>query len=439
MKGVWAARCMGVLGLLVLGACGEQELILEGQREELRAILGEEVAPEPLNAGPVTLPAPAVARAWTHQAGAPDHNPGHVTLAANPRQIWSTSIGAGDKRRFRIAAQPVSDGTRIYAMDSRSVVTAVSTAGDVLWQTNLTPPTERAESAAGGGLAVAGGRVYATTGFGTLVALDATSGAEIWSHNFQSIASGAPTAAGGLVYAVTRNGIGWALDTSNGRVRWTVPGLSSAAGILGGPSPAVTADGLAVFAFPSGEVAAVDAATGAGRWRGIIAGQRLEPVASGIADVTGDPVIAGNIVLAGTHGGRSAAFDRLTGQELWLSEEGAMAAPAVAGGAAFQVTDRNALIRVDLATGATVWSTPLPLFRTTRPRRFDALFAHFGPILAGGRLVVASDDGALRFFNPSTGALMGEVPLPGGAASDPIVVAGTLYVVTEAGRLVAFR
>lgn len=423
-----------------LTACSERELILPGEREDVRSILpggaGVELATD---AGAASLPPIEVARAWTHQAGAPDHNPGHVGLAAVPSLQWSTDIGAGDARRARITASPVSDGTRIYTMDSRSVITAVSTTGQVVWSADVTPPGDRSDSAFGGGLALSGGRLYATTGFGTLVALDATTGAQVWSHNFRSAASGAPTAVGNLVYAVTRNGLGWALDASNGRVAWTVPGIETDAGILGGPSVAVSSDGLAVFPFSSGDLAGVDAATGETRWRSIIAGRRLEPVAARINDMTGDPVIASDIVVAGTHGGRSAAFDRTTGQEVWRSDEGAMAAPVVTGNSIFQVTDRNALVRLERSTGLIVWSQPLPKFRSERPRRFEALFAHFGPILAGGRLVVASDDDALRFYDPSTGALTGQINLPGGAASDPIVVGGTLYVVSENGRLHAFR
>ncbi|MGB1006987.1 MAG: hypothetical protein ACPGVX_07405, partial [Thalassobaculaceae bacterium] len=35
-----------------------------------------------------------------------------------------------------------------------------------------------------------------------------------------------------------------------------------------------------------------------------------------------------------------------------------------------------------------------------------AVYAHYGPVLAGGRLVVASSDGVLRFFTPESGALV---------------------------------
>ncbi|MEO8532087.1 MAG: PQQ-binding-like beta-propeller repeat protein, partial [Deltaproteobacteria bacterium] len=67
------------------------------------------------------------------------------------------------------------------------------------------------------------------------------------------------------------------------------------------------------------------------------------------------------------------------------------------------------------------------------------VYAHYGPILAGGRLLVASNDGVLRMFSPESGALIGQTELPGGAASNPVIVGGTLYVVNQNGQLLAYR
>ena len=61
------------------------------------------------------------------------------------------------------------------------------------------------------------------------------------------------------------------------------------------------------------------------------------------------------------------------------------------------------------------------------------------PILAGGRLWVASGDGLLRAFSPVNGALLAEVPLPGGAAAPPAVAGGVMYVVSGDGKLLAFQ
>jgi outer membrane protein assembly factor BamB len=111
----------------------------------------------------------------------------------------------------------------------------------------------------------------------------------------------------------------------------------------------------------------------------------------------------------------------------------------LAGRAVFAVSDTSNLIRLSKDDGTLIWSTPLPKFTKKSVKSRAKIHAHFGPILAGGRLILASSDGLIRQFNPSDGTLLSTVELPAGAASAPIVVNGTLYVLSTKGDLLAFR
>tara|TARA_R100000750_G_scaffold27998_1_gene17835 strand:- start:799 stop:1152 length:354 start_codon:yes stop_codon:yes gene_type:complete len=72
-----------------------------------------------------------------------------------------------------------------------------------------------------------------------------------------------------------------------------------------------------------------------------------------------------------------------------------------AGDSVFFVTDLNELVRLDSDTGQEIWKRDLPGYEPKRNpnRRRDGSFANHGPVLAGGRLIVASTDGK---FVPST-------------------------------------
>ena len=109
----------------------------------------------------------------------------------------------------------------------------------------------------------------------------------------------------------------------------------------------------------------------------------------------------------------------------------------------YLVSDLGALVRVDADTGEIVWTVQMPelypnpgLFGRGKPFR---AITYYGPILAGGRLWVASGDGLLRAFSPADGALLAELALPGGAAAAPAVAGGVMYVTTRDGRLLAFQ
>lgn len=54
-------------------------------------------------------------------------------------------------------------------------------------------------------------------------------------------------------------------------------------------------------------------------------------------------------------------------------------------------------------------------------------------------MIVASNDGVLRSFDPVSGGLTGTTQIPGGATTAPVVAGGTLYVVSTKGQLHAFR
>ena len=427
--------------LLALAACGSEDPLLPGAREDVRSSFGPAVigAAEDVAAAtvPIALPAPRRRADWPLRVGDPSNDPGHATLSAAPVLAWSVDIGQGNTLRQRIATDPVSDGARVYAMDARAGVTATTLGGGAVWRRSLVPAGERAVDASGGGLAVAGGTLYATTGYGELHAIDAATGGTRWVQRLDAPLT-SPKPVGDLVYIVSRDARAWAIDVASGRIRWEVPAAPSAAVSATAPAAAVT-DRLAIFPYGSGELIAASRETGIRVWGATVSGRRGGVAYNDIGDITGDPVVKDGRVIAGTTAGRIVALDLATGARLWTARDGAVSPLAAAGGSVFAVTDRAQLVRLDAATGATIWRTDLPFYTNRRVARRDAVVAHFGPVLAGGRLWVASSDGALRGFDPAAGALGVAVPLPGGAASRPIAVQDALFVVGRRGTLNAFR
>jgi outer membrane protein assembly factor BamB len=431
-----------LLAATLLAACAERELILPGERLSIRgddpvgllASATPEAAPNPV---PILLPAPRRLADWTQRVGAADNDPGHATLSAAPRRVWSASIGAGATRRLALTADPVSDGRAIYTLDARSRVAATGLDGAPIWSRSLVPAVEREGDASGGGAAVAGDTLYVSTGYGRLHALDAATGAERWVQRLDAPIT-TPKVVGGTVYVVSRDNRAWALTARTGRLLWELPAPPAGAVIATAPSPAVT-DRLAIFPFASGEVLAVLRRSGLRVWSASVSGARTGVAYAGIGDITGDPVVSGGAVFAGTTAGRLVALDLAGGERLWTAREGAVSPVAVAGGSVFAVTDRAQAIRLDARTGAALWRQDLPLYQAARIGRREGVFVHHGPVLAGNRLWIASSDGALRGLDPASGAITAVVEIPGGAASRPIAFGDALYVVSRDGRLHAYR
>lgn len=439
---------LGLALIVTLSGCQPKEVILPGERFDVTIPLDEampvegEAAPKPPvqqnQSAPISLPAAVSLSEWTHRGSNTRHLAPHSAISANPGRIWTANIGEGNSRRYRIATTPVVAGGRVFTLDARAYLTATSTGGGTLWQTSLIPPTDRGGEASGGGLAFGDGKLFVTSAFGEVLAIDPASGGVIWRQRLRAPATGAPTISNGVVYVVSRDNAAWAIDAGDGRVRWEFPGSPSTAGVVGGSGPAI-ADRLVIFPFPSGELVGVLGDGGAQMWTSSVVGKRLGRAYAIASEVTADPVVAGAVTYVGNASGRAVAIDTRTGVPIWEAVEGAVSPMAVAGGSVFLVNDQAELVRMSGSSGEVIWRTKLPYFTATKPRKNEAIYAHYGPVLAGGRLVVASSDGALRFFSPTDGSLVGEVGIPDGAASAPVIVGGTIYVVSTRGQLHAFR
>lgn len=432
-------RILWAFAVLMVAAACEREVILEGERLDPRALSGLGVAAAPADrAEPIALPATVNHTAWTHRGGSATHSITHPALSPAPARVWSVSVGQGDDRRFRITADPVAADGRIFTLDARATVAATSAGGAPLWRRDLTPEWAGRGVAGGGGLVLGEGRLFATSGYGQIVALDPASGETLWQKRFDAPVTAPPAVQGGRVYVVANNGGAYALDARDGKIVWQHLGPVSASGMVGGAAPAVA--GQTVYLpFRSGDVAALRRASGNEVWTARVAGRRLGEANAGVTDISGDPVLQGQTLFVGSRSGRIAAFDTATGEARWVATEGALGPVWPVGGSLFAVSDQGALVRLSAATGERIWSVPLGRYIDTRERRRAEVVAHYGPVLAGGRLRVASNDGGLRSFDPVSGALLATEEIPGGASSNPVVVNGTLFVVSRDGQLHAYR
>ena len=89
--------------------------------------------------------------------------------------------------------------------------------------------------------------------------------------------------------------------------------------------------------------------------------------------------------------------------------------------------------------GDVIWSVQLPSFVKVNPKKSKEVVTHFGPIIAGGKIILISSDEKLRVYDPKDGSIISEIEIPGGATSNPVIANNVLYVVSRKGDLHAFR
>lgn len=429
--------------LLLLSGCskgffGETKSAppLPGERISIMALERALQPDATLSEVPVALPRPSVNDAWPQPGGNANHVMDHPAFADLPDKAWTADIGAGADPEAALLASPVTLDGRIYTLDAKGVLTAFDAkTGARSWRLDTRSPNEE-DVVYSGAITTGDGKVFAATGVGEVIAVAQDSGKELWRVNAQGPIRGAPTFSDGRVFVTTIDNQALALSAETGERAWVHSGISENAALLGGASPAVK-DSVVVIPYSSGELFALKAETGRVFWVDNLSEVRRANAVTSLADIRGNPVIDDDIVIAMSHSGRISALDFKSGARIWDRRIGGTHTPWVAGEFIFVLSNSAEVIALTRRDGRVRWITQLPQFESPEDREGPIQYA--GPVLAGDRLIVASSLGELRAVSPYTGSLLGIVDIGDPVYVTPIIASGTLYVLTDKGRLIAYR
>jgi outer membrane protein assembly factor BamB len=303
---------------------------------------------------------------------------------------WQFHAGGSTTRNVAIV------GELVYASSDDGLLHALSRAdGTERW----TYP------AAGSDVSVAEGTVLIADATGTFHALDAETGVERWDAEPLTVPTGA-TYGDGRFYVGTETGELVALDLATGAVDWRTTISPTAV-----RNPAF-ADGR-VLAAADGAYLAVNAGTGDVLWTADLDGE-----------ATGSARTGEGIAFIGAGGdaltGHVRAIDLESGRELW-NKEGLIYGPAIADGIGIS-GGPGLVIAYDIRTGAERW-------RAT----FDGIVR--GGAIADG-VVYLPADGERRTYalDASTGKELWRFELDG-TVSGIAVAGGVVYSATDAGTI----
>jgi outer membrane protein assembly factor BamB len=383
----------------------------------------------------VALPDPVPNADWPQPGGNPTHNMQHLAASGLAVQ-WRSNIGTGSSDNGFLSASPIVAGGQVYAVDARAVVSAYDAqTGRRMWRFD-TEPEEARTRGAGGGVAFEGGRLYVTTGYAQVLALDASNAHEDWRVTVTAPVRAAPTLAGGRVFAVSADNQVHAFDAASGRRLWGYAGSSEGAGFYGNASPAVEGNVL-VAVFSSGEIYGLRVESGRVVWQDALTGLLRTDAISALADIRGLPVIDQGTVTVISNGGRMASLELRTGGHLWDRDVASRVHPWLAGDFLFVTSADAQLVAMTRRDGRVRWVRQLAQFRDEEHHRGPIDWT--GPVVAGGRVVLANSNREIVAFDPANGNPTATTRLPGGVRLSPVVANGTIYVLTEDGDLVALR
>ena len=416
-----------VLIALTLASCGSGEVRLKGER--VSAVL-ETPKERTLSQSsePITLPPMQVNTRWIQTGGAASHVMGHLAFGKSLEPLFSEyfdDLGEGP-----LVAPPIVGNGRLYLLDSRARVHALdSQTGERLWTHTL---TKRRPASFGGGMALLDNRLFITTGVGLIVALRGDTGDVLWRATPGSPFRTAPVVRDDTLLAMGHDNKSFALDAKTGRPLWNHQGTPNPVGILTAATPALQGNTV-VIPYSGGETYALRIENGSRSWRASLTlGEGGEISSSSLPSLASPVAPRGRVILTGNVG-HTIAINIRNGQRIWLQNISSLEMPWVAGDYVFLVSEDAILHCAKMETGELLWSAPLPKNSGSSQEIWR------GPILAGGRLYLASSKGYLAAVNPINGALIDNVKLAGGFSTAPILAERTLFLISRDQRILAFR
>ncbi len=384
----------------------------------------------------VTLPPANINEAWAQPGGNASKSPGHVELSQGLKRIWTASV-KGANPRARLAASPVMSDGRLYVVDTTARVTAFdANSGAQIWSNALEVKDDGKSSRYGGGVSATATNVFATNGVGDVASLAADTGALVWKKRPAGPLRGAPTLSNGNLYVMTQDNQIYALRQSDGEPQWNEAGPVAASGIFGVGAPAA-AQGTVIAGYSSGELAAYRYENGRSLWSDTLSRTAMSTSVSTLTDIDADPVIDRGRVFALGKGGRMASYELVSGQRIWEINIAGISTPVAVGEWVFVMTDEAKLLCVARSSGKVRWISKLQRFKNEKKKKGP--ISWYGPVLAGGRLIVANSHGAIWSISPDEGAATEVFDVKNDVSLAPIVANNTLYILDDSGRISAFR
>lgn len=265
----------------------------------------------------------------------------------NVAELWADNVGDGTEKQY-LKLAPVIAGQRMFVADRDGTLSALdATNGSEIWSKDTDVPIT-------GGPGFGEDTVLIGTSNGEVLAYSAAKGKLLWRAQLSSEVLSAPVRAQGVVVVRTNDGKLFGLEGGTGKRLWNYDRIVPPLTLRGTSTPVIS--GKAVIAgFDGGRLAALELSTGRLLWETSIAAASGRSELERMVDIDSSPVIVDGVIYVATFQGYVSALQQDTGRIIWSREVSSYAGFSV-DGAQLYITDENShIMALDRYTGGTNW------------------------------------------------------------------------------------
>jgi outer membrane protein assembly factor BamB len=330
------------------------------------------------------------------------------------RQVWKEGMGSV---KFPLAVA-VNAGTFTVADDGGTVMALQADTGRQLWRAEVGDKLSA-------GVGSDGRFASVVTRDNELVVLDA--GKPLWRKQLPSRVVTAPLVAGERVFVLGVDRAVHAFDALDGRKLWVYQRPNDALTLA---SPGVLMpfnDTLLVGQGP--KLAGLDPLRGTLRWEATVASPRGTNEIERLADLVGPAARVGELVCARAYQSAVACVNAERGSAVWTRNAGGITGVGADAQMMAGVDGSDRLTAWRTTDGTVAWTVEKLLFRNLT-----------APLAVGKAFVLGDIEGMVHWFARDSGEAVLRLPTDGTpVAAAPVASGLTLLVVTRDGGLFAFR
>jgi len=335
-------------------------------------------------------------------------------------KLWSKDTGKGSTKQF-LKLTPSHIQGKVFVADVRGNLLAIdATSGHTLWEND-------ADLSITGGPGSSKTHTMIGSEEGDVLAYASDNGDFLWQAKVSSEVLAAPQEAYGIVVVRTVDGKIFGLDANDGSRLWiydrTVPALT----LRGTSNPVITGD-VVIAGFDGGRLAAIELHTGKLIWETSISLASGRSQLERMVDIDSDPVIIGNDIYVATFQGRLASVALENGRITWTRDISSYAGLTSDGNNIYITDDQSHVWALERSSGNSIWKQ-------------ENLFARqvTAPATIGDLVVVGDLEGYLHWMDKNSGQFVARTQVSKSPIlAPPVAVEDIIYAYSSDGTLSAY-
>lgn len=343
-----------------------------------------------------------------------------IETLADIIMLWEKDTGKGSTKQY-LKLTPSHIQGKVFVADIRGNIAAIdATTGSTLWEND-------ADMNITGGPGSSETLTMIGSDNGDVLAYASESGELLWQAKVSSEVLAAPQEAYGVVVTRTIDGKIFGLDANDGNRLWvydrTVPALT----LRGTSNPVITGD-IVIAGFDGGRISAIELHTGKLIWETSVSLASGRSQLERMVDIDSEPVIIGNDIYVATFQGRLASVALEDGRISWTRDISSYAGLTADEKNIYITDDQSNIWALERTSGNSIWKQ-------------ENLFARraTAPATIGDLVVVGDLEGYLHWMDKGNGEFVARTNFSKNPIlAPPVAVEDIIYAFGGDGTLGAF-